>query len=167
MKIIESFKENINNSLKEIQENTCKQVVTLNKEANKSLKEIQENTIKQVKKLNKAVQHLKMEVETIKEIQMEATLEMENLGKWSYASTNNRIQGIEDRISGIEDPLEEIDTIVKENSKQKKTPNPTHPRNPGDNKKTRAKNTRNRREQRFLAQTTQKYLQQNHRRKLP
>jgi len=44
MKIIESFKEDINNSLKEIQE----------------------NTIKQVKELSKAVQDLKMEVETIK-----------------------------------------------------------------------------------------------------
>ena len=31
MKIIESFKENINNSLKEIQENTGKQVKELNK----------------------------------------------------------------------------------------------------------------------------------------
>ena len=36
-----------------------------------------------MKKLNKAIQDLKVEVETIKETQMEANLEMENLGKRS------------------------------------------------------------------------------------
>ena len=55
MKIIESFKEEINNLLKEIQENTCKKVKTLKEETNKSLKEIQENIIKQVKELNKVI----------------------------------------------------------------------------------------------------------------
>jgi DNA anti-recombination protein RmuC len=39
-KIIESFKKDINNSLKEIEENTGKQVKALKKENNKSLKEI-------------------------------------------------------------------------------------------------------------------------------
>ena len=39
----------MNNSLKEIQENTGKQVEVLKEETNKFLKEIQENTIKQVK----------------------------------------------------------------------------------------------------------------------
>ena len=37
MKIIESFKENINNSLKEIEDNTVKQVDALKEEANKYL----------------------------------------------------------------------------------------------------------------------------------
>jgi esterase/lipase len=76
MKMIEAFKKNINNSLKEIQE----------------------NTIKQVKELNKMVQELKMEIETIKKTQMEANLEIENLGKRSAAtdaSITNRIQEIE------------------------------------------------------------------------
>ena len=101
MKIIESFKEDINNSLKEIQENTGKQV----------------------KELNKVIQDLKVEVETIKKTQMEANLEMENLGKRSGitdVSITNRIQKIEERISGVEDTVEEIDTTVKENSKHKK-----------------------------------------------
>ena len=40
MKIIENFKEDINNSLKEIQENTGKQLEALKEETNKSLKEI-------------------------------------------------------------------------------------------------------------------------------
>jgi hypothetical protein len=48
MKIIESFKEDINNSLEEIQENTGKQL----------------------KELSKAIQDLKVEVETIKKTQM-------------------------------------------------------------------------------------------------
>jgi hypothetical protein len=59
MNIIESSKEDINNSLKEIQENTGKQVDALKEETNKSLKEIQKNTIKQVKELNKVVLRLK------------------------------------------------------------------------------------------------------------
>ena len=101
MKIIESFKEDINNSLKEIQENTGKQV----------------------KELNKVIQYIKLEVETIKKMQMEANLEIENLGKRSGitdVSITNRIQEIEERISDIEDTMEEIDTTLKENSKHKK-----------------------------------------------
>jgi chromosome segregation ATPase len=53
MMMIEDFKKDINNSLKEVQENTEKQVETFKEETQKSLKELQENTTKQVKKLNK------------------------------------------------------------------------------------------------------------------
>ena len=76
-----------------------------------------------MKELNKVVQDLKVEVETIKETQMEATLEMENLGNRSGIideSITNRIQEIEERISGVEATLEDIDTSVKENTKHKK-----------------------------------------------
>jgi hypothetical protein len=100
-KIIESFKEDINNSLKEIQENTGKQV----------------------KESNKVIQDIIVKVETIKKTQMEANLEMENLGKSSAVTDvciTNRIQEIEERISGVEDKVEEIDTTVKENSQHKK-----------------------------------------------
>ena len=45
------------------------------------LKELQENTSKQVKELNKIIQDLKMKKETIKKSQRETTLEIENLGK--------------------------------------------------------------------------------------
>ena len=48
----EDFKE-VNNSLKEIQENTGKQVEIFKEETQKSLKELQENTIEQVKETNK------------------------------------------------------------------------------------------------------------------
>ena len=57
MVLIEGFKKDKNNSLKETQENTGKQLEVL--------KELQESTTKQVKELNKITQDLKMEVETI------------------------------------------------------------------------------------------------------
>ena len=40
MILIEDFQKDINNSLKEIQENTCKQVETLKEETQKSLEEL-------------------------------------------------------------------------------------------------------------------------------
>ena len=76
MKIIESFKEDIKNSLKDTQENTGKQL-----------------------KMNKAIKDLKVEVETLKKTQMEANLEMENLGNRSGitdVSITNKIQEIEE-----------------------------------------------------------------------
>jgi predicted RNase H-like nuclease (RuvC/YqgF family) len=82
------------------------------------LNEILENTGKQVKELNKAIQDLKVKVETIKKTQMEANLEMEDLGKRSGItdiSIINRIQEREERISGVEEMVEEIDTSIKEN----------------------------------------------------
>jgi hypothetical protein len=44
MMVVEDFKKGNNSSLKEIQENTAKQVEDLKEEAQKSLKELQENT---------------------------------------------------------------------------------------------------------------------------
>ena len=61
MKIIESLKKDINNSLKEIQENTGKQV----------------------KELNKVIQDIKVEEKTIKKMQSETTMEIETPGKKS------------------------------------------------------------------------------------
>ena len=119
MMMIEDFKKNINNSLKEIQENTGKQEEDLKERTQKSLKELQENTTKQVKELNITIQDLKMEIETIKESQRETTLEIENLGNRSGiidASLTNRIHEIEERISGAEDTIENIETTVRENA---------------------------------------------------
>jgi uncharacterized protein YukE len=98
MTMIEDFKEHINNSLKEIQENTGNYVEAHKEETRESLKEKQENTAKQVKKLNKTIQDIKMEIETIKKSQRETTLELEKLGKRSgviEASITNRMQEIE------------------------------------------------------------------------
>ena len=114
-----------------------------------------------MKELNKVIQDLKVEVETIKKTQMEANLEMENLGKRSGitdVSITNRIQEIEERISGVGDIVEEIDTTVKENSKHKKTPNPKHPENSGHNEKTKSKVNRNREKQRFPAQKNRRWI---------
>jgi hypothetical protein len=44
MMLVEDLKKGINNSLKEILENTAKQVEVLKEETQKSLKELQENT---------------------------------------------------------------------------------------------------------------------------
>jgi hypothetical protein len=101
MMVIEDFKEVINNSLKEIQENTGKQLKALKEETQKSLKELQENTIKQVKEMNKIIQDLKLKTNTIRKSQRETTLEIENLGKRSGvidANITNRIQEMEERI---------------------------------------------------------------------
>ena len=73
-----------------------------------------------MKELIKAVKDLKVEVQTIMKTQIEATLEMKNVGKRSRirdVSISNRIQEIEERNSGVKDTIEEIDTTVNENSK--------------------------------------------------
>jgi predicted nucleic acid-binding Zn-ribbon protein len=104
MNMIEDFKKDINNSLKEIQENTGKQVEGLKEEKHNSLKEIKENTTKQLKELNKTIQHLKIEIETLMKTQMETTPKMENPVRRSGVTNSritNRIQEIEERISDI------------------------------------------------------------------
>ena len=111
----EDIKKDFNNSLKEIQENTAKQLQVL--------KEKQENTSKQEVEMNKTILDLKSEVDTIKKTQSKAMLEIENLGKKSgtiAASISNRIQEMEERISGAEDSIENISTITKDNAKDKK-----------------------------------------------
>jgi chromosome segregation ATPase len=123
MMMIEDFKTDINKTLKEIQENTGRQVEALKKEPQISLTELEENTTKQVKDLNRTIQDLKMERETIKKSKRETTLEIENLGKRSGvtdASITNRVQETEERISGVEDTIENIDKTVKENAKCKR-----------------------------------------------
>jgi hypothetical protein len=62
-----------------------------------------------------------MEVETIKKSQKKTTVEIENVGKKSWAidaCITNRIQEIEESISGAEDT---IVITIKENVKCKKT----------------------------------------------
>ena len=77
--LVKDFKKDINNSLKEKQDNTVKPLEVLKQETQKSLKEIQENANKQEKELNKTIQDLKMGVETIKKTQRETTLEIQIL----------------------------------------------------------------------------------------
>ena len=116
MLLVEDIKKDFNNSLKEIQENTAKQVEDLKQETQKSFKELQENTTEQVMELNKTIQDLKGEAETIKKTQKETTLEIEILGKKSgtiNASISNRIKEMEETIASAEDSTENLDTIIK------------------------------------------------------
>jgi hypothetical protein len=89
-----------------------------------------------------------MELETIKKSQRETTLELGKRSEATDASITNRIQEIGERISGAEDTIENLDTTVRENAKCKmqKAPNPKHPGNPGDNEKTKPKDSRYRKE---------------------
>ena len=68
--MVNDIKKDFNNSLKEIQENTAKQVEDLKQETQKFLKELQENMSKQVMELNKTIQDLKREVDTIRKPKM-------------------------------------------------------------------------------------------------
>jgi predicted acetyltransferase len=70
MMMVEDIKKDFNNSLKEIQENTAKELQVLKeKQENKTkqvevLKEKQESTSKQVIEMNKTILDLKREVDT-------------------------------------------------------------------------------------------------------
>ena len=84
-----------------------------------SLKELQKNTTKQVKELNKTIQDLKMEIETIRKSQREATLNTETQERdpESQMQASPTEYKREKRISGAEDTIENIDTTVKANAK--------------------------------------------------
>jgi gas vesicle protein len=115
MMMVEDIKKDFNNSLKEIQENTAKELQVL--------KEKQENTSKQVMEMNKTILDLKRELDTIKKIQSEAMLEIKNIGKKSGSidsSISNRTQEMEERMSGVEDSIENIGTTIKDNTKREK-----------------------------------------------
>jgi chromosome segregation ATPase len=113
--MVEDIKKDFNNSLKERQYNTAKELQVL--------KEKLENTTKQFMEMNKTILDLKREIDTIKKTRSEATLEIETLGKKSGTidvSISYRIQEMEERISGAEDSIENISTTIKENGKCKK-----------------------------------------------
>ena len=108
MMMVEDIKKVFNNSLKEIQENTAKELQVL--------LEKQENISKQVMEMNKTILDLKREVDTIKKTESKATLEKDTLGKKSGTidvSISNRIQEMEERNSGEEDSIENTGTKIK------------------------------------------------------
>ena len=95
MKAIESLKQDMNNSLKEMDEKYNKKLEEMSKSINDTLGN-QEKTIKQVKE---TVQELKTEKEAMKKTQTEGWLDMENLDKRTETtkpSIINRIQEIEE-----------------------------------------------------------------------
>jgi archaellum component FlaC len=70
--MVENIKKGFNNSLKEIQENTAKELQVLKEKQENTTKQIEvlkekpENTSKQVMEMNKTIVDLKREVDTIK-----------------------------------------------------------------------------------------------------
>ena len=129
MMMVEDIKKEFDNSLKEIQENTAKELQVLKEKQENTtkqvevLKEKQENACRPMMEMNKTILDLKRKVDTINKTQSEATLEIETLGKKSGnidVSISNRIQEMEERISGAEDSIENIRTTIKDNTKRKK-----------------------------------------------
>jgi hypothetical protein len=151
MIMMEDFKNDIINSLKEIQENTAKQVEAFKEETQQFLKGLQENTSKQAKEMNKTIEDLKMEIETIKKSQRESNLELENLGKKSGvidASITNRIQERRENLRCRRYHRKHWHNNQRK-CKMQKGPNPKHPGNTGHNEKTKPKENSYRREWRF------------------
>ena len=129
MKIIESFKEYINNSMKEIQENTGEQVT----------------------ELNKLIQDLKVEVETIEKIQTgkhgsgKPRKEVRNYRcKYLQQNTRDRRESLRCRRYHRKDGHKS-----QRKWKMQKASHAKHTGNSGDNEKTKPKCYWYRREQGF------------------
>ena len=134
IKAIESLKQGMNNSLKEIEEKYNKKMEEMSKEMedkyNKKFEEMSKfvndtlgNQEKAIKQVMESVQELKTKMEAVRKTQSEGRLDMENLGKrteTTESSLTNRIQEIEERISDYEDTIEKINALTKENSKSNK-----------------------------------------------
>jgi chromosome segregation ATPase len=138
MMLIEDIKKHFNNSLKEIQENTAKELQVL--------KEKHEITTKEVMELKKILQDLKREVKTIKKTQSETMLKIETLGKKSGtidASISNKIQEMEDILRCRRFHREHGGNNQRK-CKMQKDPNSKHPGNPGHNEKTKPMDNRSR-----------------------
>ena len=79
MMMVEDMKKDINNSLKEIPENTAKQVEDIKEEAQKSLKELQENITKQVEVLKEKQENTSQHVMEMNKTTLDRT---EGPGIW-------------------------------------------------------------------------------------
>ena len=70
--MVEDIKKDFNNSLKEIQENTAKELQVLKEKQENTIKQVvvlkekQESTSKQMMEMNKTILNLKREVDTIR-----------------------------------------------------------------------------------------------------
>ena len=178
---IESLKQGMNNSLKEIEEKYNKKIEEMSKEMedkyNKKVEEMSKfvndtlgNQEKAIKQVMESVQELKTEMEAVRKTQSEGRLDMENLGKrmeTTESSLTNSIQEIEERVSDYEDTIVKINSLTKKNSKSNKFSSQNIQELWDTIKKTKSKNNRSRRRRRIADQRSRKYTQQNYRRKLP
>jgi lysyl-tRNA synthetase class I len=116
MMMIDDFQKDIINPLKEIQENTDKQVEALKEKIQKSL-----NYYRKIQPKCKGIEQnhtgSKNRNRNNKEITKGINFGDRKPRKEIDASIINRIQDIEERISGAENTIENIDTTVKENTK--------------------------------------------------
>ena len=113
--MVEDIKKDFNNTLKEIQENTAKEV-EVRKEKTGKHNQTGDGIEQNHTRPTKGSRHNK-------ENSSETTLEIETLGKKSGtidAGISNRIQEMEEKISGTEDSIGAMDTTIKENKKCKK-----------------------------------------------
>jgi hypothetical protein len=101
--------------------NIIKIIETFKEELNKYVKESPKNTINWMKEMKKKFQDLKIKIEAVRKHDKKIW-EVKNLGKrtgTTEISIINGIQDMEERTSGVEDTIEEIDTSFKENVKSK------------------------------------------------
>jgi chromosome segregation ATPase len=101
MMVVEDFKKDINNSLKEIQENTAKQVEALKEETQKSLKELQENTAKQVEVLKEIQANTAKQVEVLKEETQKSLKELQKNTTKQVMELNKTIQDLKRNVETI------------------------------------------------------------------
>jgi hypothetical protein len=120
MILIEDVKKDINNSLKEIQENTGKQVEALKEKTQKSLKELQENKtgegIEQKHPRSKHGNRNNKEITKGDNSRDRKPREEVRRHRCKYHQQNTRDR----RISGADDTIENIDETIKEDAKCKK-----------------------------------------------
>jgi chromosome segregation ATPase len=139
MMMVEDIKKEFNNSLKEIQENTAKELQVL--------KEKQEDTTKQVMEMNKIILNLKIEVDTIEKTQSEATQEIETLGKkiWNHRSEHHQ-QNTRDERENLRCRRfhREHQHKNQRKCKMQKDSNSKHTGNPGHNEKNKTTDNRSR-----------------------
>jgi hypothetical protein len=115
MMLVEDYKKGTNDSLKEIQENTAKQVEAIKEEAQKSLKELQENNAKQVEVLKEETQTSFKEI-TGNHNQTGDEIE-QNYPRSKNGSRNNEEKSKGDN-SGDRNPRKEIRTHRCEHQQQ-------------------------------------------------
>jgi hypothetical protein len=142
MMLVEDFKKNIDNSLKEIQENTAKQVEVLKEEAQKSLKELQEKTAKQVEHLKEVKQ------KSLKRITgRETTLDRKPRKGIRNHRCNSATEDATEykrwkRKSQVQKIPEKTWTHNQRKCKMQKDPDSKHLGNQGHNEKTKPKDNR-------------------------
>jgi hypothetical protein len=121
MMVVEDLKKGINNPLKEIQENTAKQVEAFKEEAQKFLKELEENTAKPVKAVKEETQislrelqeNTAKQIEVLKELQANTAKQVEETQKALKELQENTTKHAMELKKKIQDLKMEVETMKK------------------------------------------------------